>query len=58
MASIGETPAGCESRRELNGMIGSLQQVSQAVRQRHSAYLHRLLIEQRSFERLLAFRYG
>lgn len=39
-------------------MIGSLQQVSQAVRQRHSAYLHRLLIEQRSFERLLAFRYG
>jgi hypothetical protein len=39
-------------------MIGSLQQVSQAVRQRDSAYLHRLLIEQRSFERLLAFRYG
>jgi hypothetical protein len=47
-----------EFRRLVDGMIGSLRQVPEAVRRSDGAYLHRLLIEQRSFERLLAFRFG
>ncbi len=47
-----------EFRRLVDGMSASLRQVSEAVQRRDGAYLHRLLIEQRSFERLLSFRYG
>jgi hypothetical protein len=47
-----------EFRRLIDGMSASLRQVPQAVQRRDGAYLHRLLIEQRSFERLLSFRYG
>ncbi len=45
-------------RRLVEGMTASLRQVPQAIGNRDGAYLHRLLIEQRSFERLLAFHYG
>jgi hypothetical protein len=47
-----------EFRRLIDGMAASLQQVPQALAGHDGAYLHRLLIEQRSYERLLAFRYG
>jgi hypothetical protein len=47
-----------EFRRLLDGMIASLGQVSDAIAGRDGARLHRLLIEQRALERLLAFRYG
>jgi hypothetical protein len=47
-----------EFRRLIDGMRESLRQVPAAVGARDGARLHRLLIEQRSFERLLAFRYG
>lgn len=47
-----------EFRRLVDGMIESLRQVPQAIGRRDPAYLHRLLIEQRSFERLLTFRFG
>ena len=47
-----------EFRRLFDGMRASLQQVPDAVRARDNAVLHRLLIEQRSFERLLSFRFG
>ena len=47
-----------EFRRLIDGMLNSLRQVPDAARRRDNALLHRLLIEQRSFERLLAFRYG
>lgn len=50
--------ADTEFRRLVDGMLGSLRQVPQAVAARDNGYLHRLLIEQRSFERLLAFRFG
>jgi hypothetical protein len=39
-------------------MLASLRQMPEAVRTRDGAQLHRLLIEQRSFERLLSFRFG
>jgi hypothetical protein len=42
-------------------MLDSLRQMPEAVEARDGARLHRLhrlLIEQRSFERLLSFRYG
>jgi len=39
-------------------MLASLRQIPAAVKARDRAYLHRLLIEQRSFERLLSFRFG
>jgi hypothetical protein len=45
-------------RRLLNGFRNSLRQVSDALRQNDAAYFHRLIIEQRSFERLLVFRFG
>jgi hypothetical protein len=47
-----------EFRRLIDGMLNSLRQIPAATRQRDNDYLYRLLIEQRSFERLLAFRYG
>jgi len=47
-----------EFRRLFDGMLASLRQVPDALRARDGAHLHRLLIEQRSFERLLAFRFG
>lgn len=47
-----------EFRRLADGMSGSLAKVRSAVTARDPALLHRLLIELRAFERLLAFRYG
>jgi hypothetical protein len=47
-----------EFRRLIDGMTTSLRQIPDAVLMRDASYLHRLLIEQRSFERLLAFRFG
>ena len=45
-------------RRLIDGFLGSLKQVPDALRQDDAGYFHRLIIEQRSFERLLAFRFG
>jgi hypothetical protein len=59
-----EREASAEMRREpvfrrlFDGMRDSLRQMPDAVRTRDNALLHRLLIEQRSFERLLSFRFG
>jgi len=47
-----------EFRRLFDGMLISLRQMPETVRARDGARLHRLLIEQRSFERLLSFRFG
>jgi hypothetical protein len=47
-----------EFRRLIDGMSESVRQIPQAIAARDHARLHRLLIEQRSFERLLVFRYG
>jgi hypothetical protein len=47
-----------EFRRLIDGMLDSLRQMPEAVEARDGDKLHRLLIEQRSFERLLSFRYG
>ncbi len=47
-----------EFRRLIDGMLNSLSQMPEALRLRDNGLLHRLLIEQRSFERLLAFRFG
>jgi len=47
-----------EFRRLFDGMRASLAQMRGAVQARDGALLHRLLIEQRSFERLLLFRFG
>jgi hypothetical protein len=53
-----DVAASPEFRRLVDGMTASLRQMPQALASRDGAYLHRLLIEQRSFERLLVFRYG
>jgi hypothetical protein len=45
-------------RRLIDGALASLAQVPKAVDTRDAALLHRLLIELRSFDNLLAFRYG
>lgn len=45
-------------RRLFDGMADSLRQIPDAVGARDTARFYRLLIEQRSFERLLAFRFG
>ena len=58
MRSRGAGAASPEFRRLIEGMTASMRQMPQAVAGRDGAYLHRLLIEQRSFERLLTFRYG
>ena len=47
-----------EFRRLIEGAIASLTQVPRAVETRDRDLLHRLLIELRSFDHLLAFRYG
>jgi hypothetical protein len=47
-----------EFRRLFDGMRASLRQIPDAVGARDDALLHRLLIEQRSFEQLLRFRFG
>jgi hypothetical protein len=47
-----------EFRRLFDGMQASLRQVPDAIRAKDGALLYRLLIEQRSFERLLSFRFG
>jgi hypothetical protein len=45
-------------RRLIDGALASLAQVPKAVTTRDADLLHRLLIELRSFDNLLAFRYG
>jgi hypothetical protein len=45
-------------RRLIDGFLNSLKQVPDALRQNDANYFYRLIIEQRSFERLLAFRFG
>jgi hypothetical protein len=47
-----------EFRRLIDGALASLAQVKQAIETRDGSLLHRLLIELRSFDNLLAFRYG
>jgi len=47
-----------EFRRLIDGMTASLRQMPAAVRLRDDELLHRLLDEQRAFDRLLAFRFG
>jgi len=47
-----------EFRRLIDGALASLAQVPQAAEARDRDLLHRLLIELRSFDHLLAFRYG
>lgn len=47
-----------EFRRLIDGALASLAQVPKAIETRDNDLLHRLLIELRSFDRLLAFRYG
>jgi hypothetical protein len=47
-----------EFRRLFDGMLTSLRRMPEAIATRDGALLHRLLIEQRSFERLLNFRFG
>jgi hypothetical protein len=47
-----------EFRRLIDGALASLVQVPRAVDTRDRDLLHRLLIELRSFDHLLAFRYG
>jgi hypothetical protein len=47
-----------EFRRLIDGSLASLAQVGKAVETRDTDLLHRLLIELRSFDHLLAFRHG
>jgi hypothetical protein len=47
-----------EFRRLIDGMGASLRLMPDAIRSRDADYLHRLIIEQRAFERLLRFRFG
>jgi hypothetical protein len=47
-----------EFRRLVDGFEASLDLLEEALARQDPDYLHRLLIEQRSLERLLAFRYG
>jgi hypothetical protein len=50
--------AHAEFRRLIDGAIASLEQIPKSVEARDRDLLHRLLIELRSFDNLLAFRYG
>ena len=52
------TKASGEFRRLIDGALASLAQIPKAVETRDGELLHRLLIELRSFDNLLAFRYG
>ena len=47
-----------EFRRLIDGALASLDQFPKAIETRDRDLLHRLLIELRSFDHLLAFRYG
>jgi hypothetical protein len=47
-----------EFRRLIDGIAASLAQVPAAVAERDNDLLHRLILELRSFDGLLAFRYG
>ena len=47
-----------EFRRLIDGTRASLGQIPKAAETRDADLLHRLLIELRSFDNLLAFRYG
>jgi hypothetical protein len=47
-----------EFRRLIDGALASLAQIPKAAETRDKDLLHRLLIELRSFDHLLAFRYG
>lgn len=47
-----------EFRRLIDGAAASLAQIPSAITRRDGDLLHRLLIELRSFDHLLAFRYG
>jgi len=47
-----------EFRRLIDGALASLAQFPKAVDTRDADLLHRLMIELRSFDNLLAFRYG
>jgi hypothetical protein len=47
-----------EFRRLIDGALASLAQIPAAIQARDRDLLHRLLIELRSFDHLLAFRYG
>ena len=47
-----------EFARLIDGFLASLRLVPDALAKQDRDYLHRLLIEQRSFERLLSFRFG
>ena len=50
--------AHAEFRRLIDGALASLAQFPKAIETRDADLLHRLLIELRSFDHLLAFRYG
>ena len=58
----GMAPSGirdhAEFRRLIDGALASLAQFPKAIETRDADLLHRLLIELRSFDHLLAFRYG
>jgi hypothetical protein len=47
-----------EFRRLMDGFTASLKLVPDAAEKQDADYLYRLLIEQRAFDRLLAFRFG
>ena len=47
-----------EFRRLIDGALASLAQFPKAIETRDADLLHRLMIELRSFDNLLAFRYG
>ena len=47
-----------EFRRLIDGALASLAQIPKAIEARDADLLHRLIIELRSFDNLLAFRYG
>jgi hypothetical protein len=50
--------ADAQFRRLIDGALAALAQVPRAVQNRDGELLHRLLIELRSFDNLLAFRFG
>lgn len=58
----GMAPSGirghAEFRRLIDGALASLAQFPKAIETRDADLLHRLMIELRSFDNLLAFRYG
>ena len=53
-----EVRAEPEFRRLMDGFVASLKLVPDAIAKQDANHLYRLLIEQRAFERLLAFRFG